>query len=231
MHDFDKADFPELSSIVSRKDALKYFFKAGVPALILSLGFFTGSCFIAYDNSFYDVLSETNARLFLTLPNGIAFLFFALSGVFSTVFLLQSLSDGFTRFRALFISTAIASFLGFIISSFLVYEVKYYEYRLAEKRLKPLIEAIYRFEKDHNKPPSQLSALVPKYIEKIPESGIPSSRTIQYLYDESGKTKKWSLHVPTFQLLAVSVSYIFPSHEYLENKGYSTLSGWNYLSR
>jgi len=56
-------------------------------------------------------------------------------------------------------------------------------------RSEPLVNAIFSFAKKEGRPPASLGELAPKYMAKIPQTGMPAYPT--YQYQSSTDTNRW----------------------------------------
>lgn len=75
-----------------------------------------------------------------------------------------------------------------------------------------LVDAVKQFEAEHQKPPEHLPELVPKYLEAIPETGIPACPEFYYFQPQDPETyggSCWVLFVsiPPFDMVHSLVYY------------------------
>lgn len=65
--------------------------------------------------------------------------------------------------------------------------------QLIERNGEPLIEAIKKFSDDKGRPPENLQALVPSYIDKLPATGESRNRNFGYKVSENTNDAPWEI--------------------------------------
>ncbi|MCZ6598532.1 MAG: hypothetical protein O7B99_12895 [Planctomycetota bacterium] len=97
------------------------------------------------------------------------------------------------------------------------HKVRARSFRALAERSQPLVDAIARYHRHQDFPPSSLAALVPEYLDEIPGTGIDPYPEYRYLVLEEGSRFEtpWELRVPCGRgLLNWDVFVYWPSEEY-----------------
>lgn len=102
-------------------------------------------------------------------------------------------------------------------------------------RSKPLIAAITHYQKDHDGPPTKLELLVPKYINKIPHTGLGAYPDYEYSTPGTslGQEASWELSVDCpVGFFKFDAFYYLPTEKYPEDVfgGYlEPIKSWAYF--
>jgi hypothetical protein len=101
-------------------------------------------------------------------------------------------------------------------------EIRHYAFVDLARRSQPLVQAITDYETDHGSPPAQLSDLIPKYLPRIPATGIGAYP--EYIYEASTPSvaqrslfpnEPWALWVSTpTGILDFDMFIYLPSQNY-----------------
>jgi hypothetical protein len=60
------------------------------------------------------------------------------------------------------------------------WSVRKVRFGLAAKRAEPLLAAIRKYESEHGHPPESVSELLPKYVQRVPGTGLPDYPKFEY---------------------------------------------------
>lgn len=91
-----------------------------------------------------------------------------------------------------------------VLLSFAILSARGFErYRLAQferlaQRADPLVAAVHYYERDHDRPPPSLAALVPDYLEEVPDTGIGAYPAFDYLRGDVARVpgdNQWAIFV------------------------------------
>jgi len=99
------------------------------------------------------------------------------------------------------------------------------------ERARPLIDAISAYQADHGRPPATLDELVPKYLDRIPETGIGARPTFHYVTNHPGPLhgNPWVLGAtPPTPIMGFDSFHYFPRQNYSE-AGYVPMGDWGYF--
>lgn len=98
------------------------------------------------------------------------------------------------------------------------------------ERGQPLAEAITAYHAEHGRPPATLDELVPKYIDRIPETGIGAHSHFVYwvVNPEEWHGNDWTLaFTPPNLPLGFRRYWYLPRRNYTD-AGYGSLGDWGY---
>lgn len=97
----------------------------------------------------------------------------------------------------------------------------------------PLTGAILDYEVEHSSPPSTLSALVPRYIDQIPETGFATTPHFDYhVYGEGGREPRWELSLHRSELPNADALVFWPGGNYpgkISEGTIEKLGQWAYI--
>lgn len=110
--------------------------------------------------------------------------------------------------------------------------------RLAS-RSAPLVAAIEAYSKDHGRPPTALQNLVPTYLPRVPETGMPGASRYAYETASPGGRANlypgvpWELSIPCSLGFGNGDTFFYwPSHNYPRDTGAGSVDrirDWAYL--
>jgi hypothetical protein len=99
------------------------------------------------------------------------------------------------------------------------------------ERGQPLVDAITAYRAEHGRPPAKLDELVPKYLDRIPETGIGKWPEFGYWVGEPDRHfgNEWVLVVtPPNLVMGFDSFYYFPRQNYGEY-GFGPIGNWGYF--
>lgn len=131
---------------------------------------------------------------------------------------------------------AVAFLIGFRMSAGSSWKIEREAYVEMAKRSKPLIDAIKAYEKEFGRLPESLDRLVPRFISKIPETGIGAVPHFEYLTGENARRydgNPWVLRIDPPQAgIGWDQFFYFPLQNYPE-RGYGgaleRIGDWAYV--
>ena len=97
-------------------------------------------------------------------------------------------------------------------------------------RAQPLVDAITAFQADHGRPPAALDDLVPKYIDRIPKTGIGMYPEFRYWTGRANQHhgNEWVLSAsPPCVVFGFDSFYYYPRQNYAE-AGFGEIGNWGY---
>lgn len=113
--------------------------------------------------------------------------------------------------------------------------IRNFQFEDLADRSKPLIAAITHYQKDHGGPPTKLELLVPKYIKKIPYTGLGAYPDYEYNTPGTslGQEASWELSVDCpVGFFKFDAFYYLPTERYPEDVfgGYlEPIKNWAYF--
>lgn len=113
--------------------------------------------------------------------------------------------------------------------------IRNFQFEDLADRSKPLIAAITHYQKDHDGPPTKLELLVPKYINKIPHTGLGAYPDYEYSTPGTslGQEASWELSVDCpVGFFKFDAFYYLPTEKYPEDVfgGYlEPIKNWAYF--
>lgn len=134
----------------------------------------------------------------------------------------------FKRIRKIAFIVLIASILYLIIGFYcgrIGGRVRIYEFKQFAIRSKPLISAIYIYEKKYGHPPEKLENLVPEFLDKIPETGMKAYPKYEYqiISQDTAIADRWKIRISTPTVgIGFDEFIYYPSKDYPEKDS----SGW-----
>lgn len=129
------------------------------------------------------------------------------------------------------LALAIAVIIGTFCSGKATGLVRHYCFEQMTVRARPLVAAIDAYQKQHASPPCSLDVLVPKYLPKIPDTGMGAYPSFNYTTKD--ETDPWRLEVPcSLGLLNWDVCFYRPSKKYSAYEyggGVEPIGDWRYV--
>ncbi|HEY9788271.1 MAG TPA: hypothetical protein V6D17_22975 [Candidatus Obscuribacterales bacterium] len=101
----------------------------------------------------------------------------------------------FKRSALLEIRMASVTFIAIVIAMIAGERIRVIEFSLLTKRAEPITKAISDYESSHGKPPGSLDELVPKYMAKIPGTGMGPYPKYEYEVLHAGSDAGWELKI------------------------------------
>lgn len=102
----------------------------------------------------------------------------------------------------------------------------------AANAAEPLVQAIHRFEDEHGHPPAELDELVPRYLGRIPGTGIPAFPQFEF---DSGphvpgqyRGNRWVLWIDVAAAENETLYYL-PNRDY-DDRDHERAGKWAYVS-
>ncbi len=131
---------------------------------------------------------------------------------------------------------AVAFLIGFTMSGGSSWKIEREAYVEVAKRSRPLIDAIKAYEKEFGRPPGSLDQLVPRFISKMPDTGIGAVQHFEYLTGENARRydgNPWVLRIDPPQAgIGWDQFFYFPLQNYPE-RGYGgsleRIGDWAYV--
>ncbi len=99
------------------------------------------------------------------------------------------------------------------------------------ERGQPLVDAISAYQTEHGRPPATLDELVPRYIDRLPETGIGMWPEFGYWVGRPGQNhgNEWVLVVtPPNVPMGFDSMYYYPRQNY-SDAGYDPIGNWGYF--
>lgn len=143
-------------------------------SLIVTSLFFVFIPSICYLHAFSGITKPINLLMLYIATNFLVFLFIVSTPLVALGFLGLFITGRLTKklaSSAILIVTTTALFLPF---SLIEFKIRMIGLRTATVRFQPLTDALDKYIKENEKPPKKLSDLSPRYIDKIPTSGMPA---------------------------------------------------------
>jgi hypothetical protein len=99
------------------------------------------------------------------------------------------------------------------------------------ERAQPLIDAISAYQADHSRPPATLDELVPKYLDRIPETGIGAWPAFRYFANHPDRHhgNPWVLIVIPPNLIMGFDSFAYVPRRNYSEAGYTPMGTWGYF--
>jgi hypothetical protein len=115
--------------------------------------------------------------------------------------------------------------ISFLPAIFLSQKLRIYEFRKLAKRSQIVIDAIKSFEKKEGHPPSNLTELVPNYIESSPVTGMAAYPE----YDYYSIGKDWSIQISCGRGVLNWDEFIYRSNgDYSDYSNTTKIDDWIY---
>lgn len=130
--------------------------------------------------------------------------------------------------------TFILMTLAGLLSLQMVGYISRYEYGQVAIRGKRIVDAIRRYEAVNAKPPPDLNALVPGFIDAVPGTGMPSYPTFEYAVGrpEQYDGNPWALYVNCFDIGGWDIFLYLPRQNYPKygyGGGLERMGDWAYV--
>ena len=100
------------------------------------------------------------------------------------------------------------------------------------ERMMPLVNAIESYHHDQSAYPDSLDVLVPKYLDKLPSTGMGRYTNYNYYVGERAahfEGNPWVVEIPAGCGLGFNQFYYFPKQNYPSNWPYERLGKWAYF--
>jgi len=95
-----------------------------------------------------------------------------------------------------------------------------------------LVDAIESYKRDQGVYPNDLNALVPKYLDKLPTTGMGNYTNLNYYVGERAESfekNPWVVEIPVGYGMGFNQFYYFPLQNYPSGWPYERLGKWAYF--
>lgn len=147
------------------------------------------------------------------------------------IFLIAMCFKSQRAFSARGLALSIAVIIGVLCSGKATGWVRHHCFEQMTVRARPLLAAIEAYQKQHGSPPCNLDVLVPKYLPKIPDTGMAAYPNFNYTTED--EVDPWRLEVQcSLGLLNWDVCFYRPSKKYSSYEyggGVEPIGDWRYV--
>jgi hypothetical protein len=136
-----------------------------------------------------------------------------------------------TRFAGVFMMLCAAGYLGGCGSRQIVFGDPQKEaWTQLGERMMPLVTAIETYQRDHGAYPERLDILVPKYIDRLPSTGMGNYTNYHYsVGSQLSEGNPWIIQVPAPCGMSFDQFYYFPLQNYPDGWPYERMGKWAYF--
>ena len=100
------------------------------------------------------------------------------------------------------------------------------------ERMMPLVQAVESYHRDNGTYPEQLENLVPKYLQKLPQTQMGNYTNYNYYVGsraQSFEGNPWIIEIPAGYGMGFDQFYYFPLQNYPQGGPYERMGKWAYF--
>ena len=217
----------KLNKTIETKTATTVFIKA----LIITFMIVYLPNVLLYSPAFYGVIPSNIVISAIHYLRICLVLFIIVQVLLLSILLLRYVRNALTEtdFKILISTVTFLLFLLPICSS-----TNLYHHHMLEKcvcRIDPLIKAIEKYSSENGFAPKNLDNLVPRYLSKVPSTGVSAAPDIYYSKDQARDRNPWMIFIVVHGFLTPGELVYLPQSNLSRNNSdehYSIIGKWQY---